>query len=78
MTEVNVQQINEVAGGVVANVLEQYEDGLLAEEELLGDLFGKLVAAHALGWDIGTMSEEAKLAGDRLIEAIETTSVEQE
>ena len=72
MTEVNVQQLNEVASGTCTSTLEQVEDGVLTDEQFLGELYGKMVAAHALGWDIASMAEDAQSAGDRLIEAVET------
>lgn len=72
MTEVNVQQLNEVASGTCTSILEQVEDGLIADEQFLGELYGRMVAAHALGWDITSMAEDAQTAGDRLIEAVET------
>lgn len=72
MTEVNVQQLNEVASGTCTSILEQVEDGVLTDEQFLGELYGKMVAAHALGWDIASMAEDAQSAGDRLIEAVET------
>lgn len=78
MTELNVEQLNEVASGAVTSVLEQVEAGQLTDEDLLGDLYGKMVAAHALGWDIATMMEDAQAAGDRLIGAIETITQESE
>jgi hypothetical protein len=71
MTELNVQQLNEVAFGACTSMLEQAEDGILTDEQLLGELYGRLVAAHSLGWDIVSMTEDAKIAGDRLIEAAE-------
>ena len=79
MTEVNVQQLNEVASGTCTSILEQVEDGVLTDEQFLGELYGKMVAAHALGWDIALMAEDAQTAGDRLIEAVhafESTEVE--
>ena len=72
MTEVNVQQLNEVASGTCTSILEQVEDGLIADEQFLGELSGRMVAADALGWDIASMAEDAQSAGDRLIEAVET------
>jgi hypothetical protein len=71
MTELNVQQLNEVAAGTCTSILEQAEDGILTDEQLLGELYGRLVVAHSLGWDIISMAEDAKTAGDRLIEAAE-------
>ena len=79
MTEVNVQQLNEVASGTCTSTLEQVEDGVLTDEQFLGELYGKMVAAHALGWDIASMAEDAQSAGDRLIEAVAAfESTEQE
>ena len=70
MTELNVEQLNEVASGTCTNILEQLEDGHLTDEQLLGELYGRMVAAHALGWDIVSMTEDAQTAGDRLIEVV--------
>lgn len=78
MTELNVVQLNEVASGTLASALQQIEDGLLTDEDFLGELYGKLVTAHTLGWDVKAMAEEATLAGGRLIEAIEAVSAEAE
>lgn len=78
MTELNVEQLNEVASGAVTSVLEQVEAGQLTDEDLLGDLYGKMVAAHALGWDIAAMMEDAQAAGDRLIDAVEQVTQEAE
>ena len=79
MTELNAEQLNEVASGTCTNILEQVEDGHLTDEQLLGELYGRMVAAHALGWDIVSMCEDAQSAGDRLIEAVAAfESTEQE
>lgn len=79
ITEPNAEQLNEVASGIYTSTLEQVEDGSLTDEQLLGELYGRLVAAHALGWDIASMTEDAQTAGDHLIEAVhafESTQVE--
>lgn len=79
MTELNAEQLNEVASGTCTSILEQVEDGHLTDEQLLGELYGRMVAAHALGWDIVSMTEDAQTAGDRLIEVVlasETTEQE--
>lgn len=71
MTELNAEQLNEVASSTCASILGHAEDGILTDEQLLGELYGRLVAAHSLGWDIVSMTEDAKITGDRLIEAVE-------
>lgn len=72
MTDINIEHINEIASSTVTNILEQVDDGLITDEQLLGELYGRLVTARALGWDIASMAEDARCAGDRLIEAVET------
>jgi hypothetical protein len=78
MTDIDVERVNQIAGGVVASTLGQYEDGVLNDDEFIAELYGKLVVAHALGWDVGSMAEEAAKAGDRLIEAVEAAAQETE
>lgn len=78
MTELNVEHVNQIASTVVGSTLGQFEDGLLDDEQFIAELYGKMVAAHALGWDIGSMAEEAANAGDRLINAVEAAAQETE
>ena len=76
MTDIDVERANQIAGRVVTDTLKQFEDGLLLDEQFVSELYGKLVVAHAMGWNIGSMSEEAAKAGDRLLDMVEKTSTE--
>jgi hypothetical protein len=76
MTNIDVERVNQIAAGVVENTLKQFEDALLVDEVFIAELYGKMVVAHALGWNIGSMAEEAANAGDRLIAAVETAEQE--
>lgn len=78
MTNIDVEHVNQIAGGVVASTLGQFEDGLLVDEQFIAELYGKMVVAHALGWDVGSIAEEAANAGDRLINAVEAAAQETE
>lgn len=70
MTEFDVDRINEVATSYVTNVLDRADTGVLDEQEFIGELYGKLVAAFALGWDVLGLAQQAKAASDRLIDSL--------
>lgn len=71
MTKLNTEELNEAGLRTCIDVIKQVEDGLLTDEQLLGELYGRLVAAQTLGWDISLLVEAAQNACGRLIKAIE-------
>ncbi len=78
MTELNIEKLNEVASNTVSTVLEQVELATITYEDFLGDLYGRLVVAHSLGWNVAAMTEDAKTAGDKLLEAVDAANTETE
>jgi len=71
MTDMNLQLINENAQAAFRESIQQIEEGLIADEKFIGTLYGNLVAAATLGWDIESMVSDAIGASDRVVEAIE-------
>ncbi len=71
MTELNEQLLNEAAQATFKETVQLVEEGKVNDEQFLGIVYGNLVAASALGWDIDAMVYDAKLASDRLLRIIE-------
>lgn len=64
----NINSVNEQAVETVKKILTEainFTDE--TEEEFVGTVYGYMVAAVALGWDVETMIAEAVIAGDKLI-----------
>lgn len=71
MTDMNLQLINENAQAAFRESIQQIEEDLITDEKFIGTLYGNMVAAATLGWDIESMVADAIGASDRVVEAIE-------
>lgn len=71
MTDMNLQLINENAQAAFRESIQQIEEDLITDEKFIGTLYGNMVAAATLGWDIQSMVADAIGASDRVVEAIE-------
>lgn len=71
MTDMNLQLINENAQAAFRESIQQIEEELITDEKFIGTLYGNMVAAATLGWDIESMVADAIGASDRVVEAIE-------
>ena len=71
MTDMNLQLINENAQAAFRESIQQIEEELITDEKFIGTLYGNMVAAATLGWDIQSMVADAIGASDRVVEAIE-------
>lgn len=78
MTDIDVERANQIAGRVVTDTLKQFEDGILVDEVFIAEVYGKMVVAYAMGWNITSMAEEAANAGERLLNMVEKASTETE
>lgn len=74
MTEMNIEQLNEVATRAVESALISAESPDFNQEDFLGDVYGRMVAASALGWDIGAMAESAAEGALKLVNAAEASA----
>lgn len=76
MTDMNLQLINENAQAAFRESIQQIEEELITDEKFIGTLYGNMVAAATLGWDIESMVSDALGASDRVVEALESTVTE--
>ncbi len=78
MTNIDVERVNQIAASTINSTLKQFEDGILVDEVFTAELYGKMVVAYAMGWNITSMAEEAANAGERLLDMVEKASTETE
>ena len=74
----NLELLNLTAAASLQESLENIEGSKLSDEEFLGDLLGKMIAAGALGWNIIAMAEEAEAKADRLFNLAEEAGLTDE
>jgi hypothetical protein len=66
-----VKYINDKSATHLHEWLEQIEDEKVSEEDFLGSLYGAMVAASLLGFNLKIMSEYAIAGAERLSDLIE-------
>lgn len=72
MTEEDrVKFINEASAAHLEDWLQQLENDEVTEDDLLASLYGSMVAAYLLGYNLENMYADAKAGGERLMKAFE-------
>ena len=72
-----IAKINQQAGEHLQDWLEQLENEEVTTDGLLAALYGGMVTAHLLGYNLETLINDAKAGGDRLLKVFEETEKEQ-
>ena len=68
--EARVKRLNEDSVIHLQDWLERIDEGEASEDDLLASLYGSMVAASVLGYDIQTMADDAKKGADKLVEVL--------
>lgn len=66
-----VKLINEKSAAHLEVWLQQLEDEDVTEDDLIASVYGGMVTAHLLGYNLEKMISDAKIGGDRLLEEFE-------
>ena len=72
--------VNELAGNRLEELLKEYEEYYSKENfevTLLAEMYGRMVLAHMLGYDLTMLSEDAVEASDKLRELAQGDSDDQ-
>jgi len=72
-----LENINQQAGVYLDDWLKKLEDEEATEDDLLASVYGGMVTAHLLGYNLETLINDAKAGGDRLLKVFEETEKEQ-
>jgi hypothetical protein len=74
--EERVKYINDKAAVCLEECLKMVEDGeATAEADFLASLYGHMVTAHVLGYDVEAMLRDAKAGGDKLLKLFEESEL---
>jgi len=71
--EEKVNHINKAAAAALGDWIAKIDDGEAKETDLLAAVYGGMVAAYLLGYNLENMLNDAKAGGDRLMKALEET-----
>jgi len=69
--EERIQKINTKAAVCLEEWMQKIEDEEVTEDDLLASVYGQMVAAYLLGYNLEAMLKDAKAGGDRLLEVFE-------
>jgi hypothetical protein len=74
--EERVKYINDKAAVCLEECLKKVEDGEAnAENDFLASLYGHMVTAHVLGYNVEAMLRDAQAGGDNLLKLFEESEL---
>ncbi len=78
MTPERLAQLNENISSEFENILLEQEEGTKTEDQLLAEVYARMIAVSTLGYSLSAMAESAEEAADRIIDLFEQTNTEEE
>ncbi len=78
MTPERLAQLNENISSEFENILLEQEEGTKTEDQLLAEVYARMIAVSTLGYSLSAMAESAEEAADRIMDLFEQTNTEEE
>lgn len=78
MTSERLAKLNENISSELETVLLEQEEGTKTEDQLLAEVYSRMIAVSALGYSLSAMAESAEAAADRIMDLFEQTETEEE
>ncbi len=78
MTPERLAQLNENISSEFETILLEQEEGTKTEDQLLAEVYARMIAVSTLGYSLSAMAESAEEAADRIIDLFEQTNTEEE
>ena len=78
MTSERLAKLNENISSELETVLLEQEEGTKTEDQLLAEVYARMIAVSALGYSLSAMAESAEAAADRIMDLFEQTNTEEE
>ncbi len=78
MTPERLAQLNENISSEFETILLEQEEGTKTEDQLLAEVYARMIAVSTLGYSLSAMAESAEEAADRIMDLFEQTNTEEE